>query len=69
MPAADHVRWHQRDALGEVAGPDPVVSGPFVDDPRPFYAGSVAAADEITARKTVDDLKDLVLISSSSIRR
>lgn len=57
MPAADQVRWRQRVASGEVAGPDLVVSGPFVDGPRPVYAGSVAVADGTTARKAVDDLK------------
>ena len=58
MPAADQVRWRQRVALGEVAGPDLLVSGPFVDGPRPVYAGSITVADAATARKAVDDLQE-----------
>jgi hypothetical protein len=57
MPAADQVRWRQRVAGGEVVAPDLLVSGPFVDGPRPVYAGSVAVADPPAARKAVDDLQ------------
>ena len=57
MPAEEQVTWRRRVALGEVVGPDLLVSGPFVDGPRPVYAGSLAIADEAAARKAVDGLQ------------
>jgi imidazolonepropionase-like amidohydrolase len=57
MPAADQVGWRQRVARGEVAGPDLVVSGPFVDGPQPVWPGSITIADELEARKAVDELQ------------
>lgn len=56
MPAADQVRWRNDVESGAALGPRLVVSGPFVDGPRPIWPGSIKVSTEEDGKQAVDTL-------------